>query len=263
MIYARTIYKVDSLQVVRSVEDTPILCKGVWRVARSLHRGSRMGMSSQMAESWASILGRQYDGVTGLSSGSILSRALLRIGGFRGNGNDDHIVQVVARQLKGNFVHSDRSRRGSKQAGLSCQDIAEITLMKQLGWMNNNACNLLVSSGAVKVSEQMVEQIDRKMHLSSWRVQKNLWTADFDCTKIAEADLKVFQAFDSSTRPSLPLMSMTRNQRLRFNQLALSERRKRRALYLAESLKKVLARSSQQVKVKGKKQLPLCVRQRI
>ena len=73
VIFAKVLFKVDDLQVTLSVENTRSLCKGTWRVARVLHRASHIGCSSQMAESWASILGRQYDSVAGLSSGNILS----------------------------------------------------------------------------------------------------------------------------------------------------------------------------------------------
>ena len=87
-------------------------------------------------------------------------------------------------------------------------------------------------------------------------------TVGFDCTKISDADLEVLQKFEHvKQRPSLPLMNMTRLQRLRFNQLALSERRKRRAKYLAESQKKMLMKVQREhTKRKGKKRLPLCVR---
>ena len=260
VIFVRILFKVDDLQVIRSVENTPSLCKGNWRVARALHRGSHIGCSSQMAESWASIPCRQYDSVAGLSSGNVLSRALLRIGGFRGNGEDDHIVQMVQQQIKGRVLHSDRALRGHKQAGLSTQEIATMSLMKQLEPLKTHACHLLTSEGAIKLSKQIMEQVDQKMHLSDWRVEQNKWTAKFDCTKFADADLEVFQKLDVSLRPSLPLMNMTRLQRLRFNQLAPSERRKRRARYLAESQKKMLKVHRKDVKRKGKKRLPLCAR---
>ena len=262
VIFAKVLFKVDDLQVILSVENTRSLCKGTWRVARILHRASHIGCSSQMAESWASILGRQYDSVAGLSSGNIVSRALLRIGGFRGNGEDDHIVQMVAQQVKGSGMHADRALRGFKQAGLSTQEIATMSLMKQLEPLKNHASHLLTSKRAIDLSNEVTKNARHKMHLSNWRVEQKKWTVGFDCTKISDADLEVFQKFDSvKQRPSLPLMNMTRLQRLRFNQLALSERRKRRAKYLAESQKKMLMKVQQEhTKRKGKKRLPTCVR---
>lgn len=101
-----------------------------------------------------------------------------------------------------------------------------------------------------------------KMHLSNWHQGFKKWTVGFDCTKISNVDLEVFQKFDSvKQRPSLPLMNMTRLQRLRFNQLALSERRKRHAKYSAESREKMLMKVQREhTKKKGKKRLPLWAR---
>ena len=120
--------------------------------------------------------------------------------------------------------------------------------------MRNDSSELLMSDAAIKACKQLQENSDIPLHtLSFWRHEQQQCCGEFDVTELAGEDRQVFEKFLGPHKPSLPLIPMTKRQRLRYNQLALSERRKRRAAFLAESAKRIATKiKSKHSKFKSK-----------
>ena len=210
VVFCKHNWVIEDLRVIESVEGNASFSKGCWKVARCLHRGSHLGSQTAVVESWGSILARHYDSVQGLPSGRVLARSVLRIGGFNGDTTEAHVIDLVAKQIKGRPLHTQRRMRG-----LSREEIAFTTLMQHAEVMRNDSSELLISDAAIAACKQLQMNSDVPLHtLSFWRNEQKEWCGEFDVTELAGEDRQVFEKFLGPHKPSLPLIPMTKNQRL-------------------------------------------------
>ena len=213
--------------IASTIETDRSLTDGHWIVARHWHRERHRGITTAPAEGWTGTLGRLWDPLQGRMTGGMIDRLHLAASGFRGAGQDEHVVNAVVASIKGKpFVNRPRASH----------------ILRQHRCFGRAASSWLHSEIAIKAAQ--ISRFAPRVP-SKWALIAQQRRAPADLADINATDRQVIRRYaDRKTRPKLRALSMTKKQRLAYDALSsrtrqlaarVAIRKKRRAMALAKA----------------------------
>lgn len=213
----RPVWEPKDEAIARSLEADRTFSDHVWAVARHFHRERRRGVSTAAAEGWTGILSRLWNSVQGQSSGSMVDRLQLAACGFKGIGEDEHIVTIVENAVRGSpFVAKFHGKLGAKAARAAA--LAAKSRRLGLGRANKPWSQ---TQRASDLSQKV--QLAR-MSLFKWQKTAATTRASYDRADLSQRDVDRLLLHRGKRKIALEEFPFTRVQRARYSKLCASAR---------------------------------------
>ena len=215
-VVVRPIWEPKDAAIAKSMETDRAFSDHIWVVARHFHRERRRGVTTAAAEGWTGVLGRLWDPVQGQSSGSMVDRLLLSAHGFKGIGEDEHLVDIVEKAVAKTPFATRGRRRGkgdpatvqSRRLGRGCGNKS---------WLQTDRAKAM-SPTVVLARQSMTE----------WRRTADIARRTFDRADLSERDVQRL-ILHRKRKAALEEFPMTRVQRARYGKLSQAARHAFRA----------------------------------